>query len=215
MTKQPVDNLRKEAVPSKEFERVLWSRLDAELESVHLHKRAWYQRFAMPVAALVIVGVLGGSGTYAYASPSVTPDTTLYPVKTSIEWIEEKFYRSPERLAGFHHRMAERREAELDRISRPEVEEVLRARMRHRIQLSEQQIEYIQDHPEARERLQDRARRFRARHVDWMEERMEREDEERGEVSDRHMELNTPVRMQNDRTDPFNDEPLRRTRDSR
>lgn len=205
MTKQPFDNLRKEATPSEEFERALWNRLDAELESVHMHKRAWYQRFAMPVAALVLVGILGGSGTYAYASPSVTPNTTLYPVKTSIEWVEERFHRSPEGLAGFHHRMAERREAELNHIDRPEVEKTLRERMRHRIQLSEEQIENIEDHPETRERLQERARHFRARHVDWMEQRMEVEVDGEQSVPVRHLQDN----------DTQHDRPLRRTRDSR
>lgn len=181
---------------------MLWNRLDAELESIHLHKRAWYQRFAMPVVGLVIVGILGGSGTYAYASPSVTPDTTLYPVKTSIEWVEERFHRSPEGLAAFHHRMAERREAEFGHIDRPEVEKELRARMRHRIQLSEEQIKYIQDHPEAREVLRERARHFRARHADWIESSVETSDVERI-----HNEMPIP--------DAEHEPQQRRTRDSR
>lgn len=163
------DNLSKSAAPSDAFKGRLWQRLDAELEAVHIHKRPWYQRFAMPVAAVAIVGLLGGSGTYAYASPNVAPDSSLYQVKTGIEWVEERFHRSPESLATFHHRMAERRHAEYERLDRAEVRHEVFQRLQHHLELSDEQIEALHERPELKERLQERSRTIRQRHQEGLE----------------------------------------------
>ena len=169
------DNLSTSAVPSDAFKERLWQRLDAELEAAHIHKRPWHQRFAVPVAAVAIVGLLGGSGTYAYASPNVAPDSSLYQVKTSIEWVEERFHRSPESLATFHHRMAERRHAEYERLDRAEVRDEVFQRLQHHLELSDEQIEALQERPEIKERLQERSRMIRQRH----QERLERQEQRR------------------------------------
>lgn len=167
MNRNPLNNLDKAAEPREAFKDALWLRLDAALEEVHMHKRPWYVRFAMPVAA--VVGVLGGAGTYAYASPSVTPASSLYPVKTGIEWMEGHLHRSTKAEAVFHQRMAERRAAELERVHQPEIEAVLRARVIERLDLSQERCDSLDDHPEVRDRLNERAAEVRIKHQDVLQ----------------------------------------------
>ena len=60
------------------------------------------------MAAVALVVVLG-TGSYAYASPTVNEEHALFPIKNGIEQIEMFVHRSPESAARFHARMTDRR----------------------------------------------------------------------------------------------------------
>jgi predicted nuclease with TOPRIM domain len=84
---------------------------------------------------------VAGGAVYAYSSPSVTEETSLFVIKNSLETIEERLQRTPERRARFYLKKLERREAE---------SEVLRQRHRalegteNRIKKIENQLERMQ-----------------------------------------------------------------------
>lgn len=128
---KPLDNLSRVAAPSEAFKERLWQRLDAEytFDPVIARRR----RLQWASGILSVGFLLSGTGTYAYVSPSVTPDDALYPVKTGIEWVEEQTRFTPEAEIRFHERMMRRRAAELEDLgARPEIRVRLeRHRMRH------------------------------------------------------------------------------------
>ena len=105
-------NLRTQSAPRKDFQAALWVELNEAFEETYPSMVfVWRQALAVPLAVLVIF-LSTGAGVYAYASPSVTNDHALYPVKRGIESMEKAWPRSPESAAHFHARMMERRMAE-------------------------------------------------------------------------------------------------------
>ena len=104
--------LSKAAEPRKDFKTALWSELEVEFEKTYpAAVIMWRRAFAIPLAVMVIF-ISTGAGVYAYASPSVTQEHTLWPLKRGIESMEGVLPRSPESAAQFHARMMERRIAE-------------------------------------------------------------------------------------------------------
>ncbi|NQV11928.1 hypothetical protein HQ524_01050 [Candidatus Uhrbacteria bacterium] len=116
-------NLRASAKPSDEFKKRLWQRLDAELEEPV--KQSYIRRYVYVFGMVTIVITTMGTGTYAYAADTVTPDSTLYGVKAGIESVESVFHRSPESMSMFHMRMVQRRNKELDHVVTPEARQKL------------------------------------------------------------------------------------------
>jgi hypothetical protein len=97
---------------SKDFNVALWSELEREFEKTYPSTLMFWRRaFILPLAVMVIF-VSTGTGVYAYASPSVTQNHGLYPVKRGIESMEGFLPRSNRGSVEFHIRMMDRRIAE-------------------------------------------------------------------------------------------------------
>ncbi len=107
--RQQLKAVKKAGKPSRAFRRVLWVELRQEFSKEYPGLRISWRRVVLIPLSVFVVVMMAGTGSYAYASPSVTQQHALYPVKTGIETIEEKFYRSPENEVQFHMRMMERR----------------------------------------------------------------------------------------------------------
>ena len=101
---------RNKTAPDEAFKEALWYELDAAFVRMYPSMTApqWRRMILFPAAAMALV-VTMGTGTYAYASPSVTNQSMLYPVKRGLESIESRFHGDPEGCASFHVRMMERR----------------------------------------------------------------------------------------------------------
>lgn len=67
-----------------------------------------FLRSAMTLAVFVLVAVFG-LGSYAYASPTLAEDTTLYRMKLRLENLESIFHSSPEAEARFRSKILQRR----------------------------------------------------------------------------------------------------------
>ena len=102
--------------PAAVFRRALWQKLEASWNQRHLPNFSWYQTKLMRLGSVAMAGVMlaGSFGTsaYAYASSDVTDGTILYPVKQTLEGVEEKLQTTPEAKARFYLKQAGRREAE-------------------------------------------------------------------------------------------------------
>ncbi|MBM3205064.1 hypothetical protein FJZ48_03750 [Candidatus Uhrbacteria bacterium] len=82
-------SMSRHARPDREFVNALRRELQIKgYLSVPYFQRfhVWWKR-ALATSSLVIFGLIG-TGTYAYASPSVLPDHPLYPVRTTLEQAE-------------------------------------------------------------------------------------------------------------------------------
>ncbi len=104
--------LRKSAKADRRFQRDLWIQLSNTFDQEYPALRVNWSRFVAVPAAVAVVFVTMGVGSYAYASPSVTDEHMLYPIKTGIERVEAVWPRSENGTAQFHARMMERRIAE-------------------------------------------------------------------------------------------------------
>jgi hypothetical protein len=95
------------------------SRLSAKGQKAE-HKRmpvlGWAPRWAMVVAAILLVVVLAGSGTVAASSDSL-PGDTLYPVKTATERVQMFFAFSDVAKAKLQAKFAGRRVQEMARLA--------------------------------------------------------------------------------------------------
>lgn len=176
--KKQFSEQRESVSPSSEFEQRLWQRLDAEFVSaIPTRKSRRSLRYAVSIVAVVVI-FFGGTGAYAYASPSVAPDSTLYPVRKGIESVEAVLHRSPEGKAAFHARMAERRAAELERF--PDFETQLRENIQDRVERGDIELDRLHHKPEVRERYHKRFETLREAHL------LERIDEavENGDIDE-------------------------------
>ena len=110
---------KKDAAPNRAFIKRLWQQIDAELPAPTMQARiSWFAR-RTAVALVVIVSFLTmGTGANAYSSPTVTQDSTLYPVKQQLERMEKSFARSAEARADFHLKMYQRRLEETEMLLR-------------------------------------------------------------------------------------------------
>ena len=170
--KRLLRQLSQQAKPSRVFEQRLLQRLDAHMASSQ-HRGARKARRAWAAGALSVGFLLSGTGSYAYASPSVTPESPLYSVKSGIESVEERFYSSPESRAAFHARMADRRVAELKHVRRDEVREALRSRVIETLELSETELRRLEEGKPTPTQLRDRLDRL---HQEYRLEKQERMD---------------------------------------
>ena len=78
--------LARRSHPSSLFLTNLEKTLFPQKEINHLHYVRALRYGVVP--ALLIVGLLTGTGTYAYASDRVLPDHFLYPLRQSVEGVE-------------------------------------------------------------------------------------------------------------------------------
>jgi hypothetical protein len=136
-----------ESTPNFWFKRTLLKKIEFEIGPQKGSSWGFFIFFktyhTYVVVGCVVLVILGGGGgaVYAYSSPSVTEETSLFVIKNSLETIEERLQRTPERRARFYLKKLERREAE---------SEVLRQRHRalegteNRIKKIENQLERMQ-----------------------------------------------------------------------
>ncbi len=105
--------IKKSATPSRQFKRELWQELEQNFSTTPKIKFAqiWFRWSMVGVASLLIVASLS-TGVYAYNSPEVTENSSLYPVKQAIEKVEEATKITFEAKAQFLVKKIARREAE-------------------------------------------------------------------------------------------------------
>jgi hypothetical protein len=108
--------LKRRSKPSKAFKKALWSELELELpkQQTAFISVYWGRFVAVPALVMVLL-ITTGTGVYAYSSPEVDGDDSLFVVKTSIESVEMMFHRSDADLYDFHGRMLDRRLDEAER----------------------------------------------------------------------------------------------------
>ncbi len=135
---------RKELSADSKFKKELWCDLSSRWQQVYHTDLNWYQTFSfrMAVSGLIVIIVLGGFGTgaYAYTSSEVTSDNILYPVKKSLENIEGLTKITPQAKAKFYLKTIEKREKE---------KKILEKRKQAVVQIvienTEKQIEQIEE----------------------------------------------------------------------
>jgi hypothetical protein len=109
--------VRRSLAPSKHFKKKLWSALDARWQQKVLPDYTWYHkiwfRFSIAISTCaVLVGTVSTS-VYAYASPNVTEQTPLYPLKSTLEKVEVKLTpKNPEAQAKLLLKTISRKEEE-------------------------------------------------------------------------------------------------------
>lgn len=110
--------LRRATAPRREFRAGLWKRLERETLRVprHAFRPAWMRLAPVALASFVLLAS-GGTGAYAYASPEVTPEHPLYPVRRGIERAEETVAFSPDAKAAARMRRMAHRLAEAERLA--------------------------------------------------------------------------------------------------
>ena len=112
--------VKRSVSPSGVFKRELQKKLETVWNDRYATKAYWFQTriFKFTAAGMIAVLLAGsfGTGAYAYYSPEVTEGSVLYPVKNTIEKIEEKTKRNPEAQAKFYLKQLQRREAEKKRL---------------------------------------------------------------------------------------------------
>lgn len=194
--KKDLKQLYKTSKPSKQFEKKLWMRLDAELPRPLIRHKI-KRLMNVPAIATAAVLLLGGTGSYAYASPNVVPDSPLYGVKAGIENVEEGLKFSPEAKAKFHARMAERRGKEMEHAPLERHPE-LREAIMDELGLSEEELESAHENEELREAIKERLDAFREEHADEIEAHME---EMRAQATERFESLVEEGKIPEDRID--------------
>lgn len=129
------------SAPNFWFKKNLLKKLEYEMDphtssslSFFVFFKTYHTYVVVGCIALVVLGG-GGGAAYAYSSASVTEETALFVVKNSLETIEERMQRTPERKAQFYLKKLERREAE---------SEVLRQR-HHALEGTEKRIKKIEE----------------------------------------------------------------------
>ncbi|MBT6253925.1 hypothetical protein HOI83_01700 [Candidatus Uhrbacteria bacterium] len=156
--KKQFKNLRRSSKPSIVFKKRLWLRIDAELPVPG--RKSLVLRYTYVVGLASVVMMTTGMGTYAYAADGVTPDSSLYGVKTSIESVESRFHRSPESMASFHARMAGRRHRELDHVKSKLGREALEEKLAHILGVTAVDLEGVKEDVEKRETIELEMRRI-------------------------------------------------------
>ncbi|MCU0679084.1 MAG: DUF5667 domain-containing protein, partial [Planctomycetes bacterium] len=92
---------------------LLWRQKIDSLFSVN----AWRRWYPVPVVLLLLVAIAAVPG-YAYTSPSVTSASLLYPLKNGLEQIAVDFSFSEVKKADIYAKLADRRLAEAEVLSR-------------------------------------------------------------------------------------------------
>lgn len=122
--------LEARARPRRYFQSRLRTRL------VYPHGRPWHVVFVWPVAGMLTVAAVMGAGTsvYAYSSEDVLPSHPLYPVRQTLERVEERIAFSNTHRANLERKILLRRvrEAELMEVRRmrigpQDIERMMRA----------------------------------------------------------------------------------------
>ncbi len=109
--------LKRVLSPPAVFKKQLWLTLSAQIKKrekapLHWYTYAW-ARFRIAIVSALVAATTFGTSMYAYASPDVTEGTVLYPVKHTLEKVEEKLTpKTPEAQAKLILKKIQRREAE-------------------------------------------------------------------------------------------------------
>lgn len=108
--------------PRHEFQRDAKARLLAVLEAKvgdrekrRLHFWGWQRRWAVVVAVILALFMIGGSTVTA--SSNSLPGDVLYPVKTTTEKVRMFFAFGKESRTGLHIKLAERRLGEMELLA--------------------------------------------------------------------------------------------------
>ncbi|KKW45069.1 MAG: hypothetical protein UY95_C0008G0006 [Parcubacteria group bacterium GW2011_GWA2_56_7] len=148
--KRLVSHLREKSEPRKGFREALWKTLEADLPRTEY---SWQRLTLAPTAAVILLALMG-VGTYAYASPEVTDEHLLYPIKTRLESVERRLPRHEKARAEFETRMLHRR---LDEAEVLHAHDALRERHLERVEdalrRSGRSLEDLPNHAEVKARM--------------------------------------------------------------
>lgn len=118
------NEMRKSARISLFFRMKMFFRLRKKAKEKEMEWRTgffpWKKALAGAVCAIFI---FAGTGAFAYANPSVSNGTVLYPLKQAIEKVEEKFQRTSEEKITFHAKMMEKRIEEGEKLAERGIED--------------------------------------------------------------------------------------------
>lgn len=108
--------LKPDLSPDKDFQKVLLNKLSKRHKELHQKTSIFsnFFQFKTQFASGLIALFITSTSFYAYASEGVVEGDILYPVKKSIEKVEETFAKTEEDRTLFYQKMAERRLNELD-----------------------------------------------------------------------------------------------------
>ncbi len=102
-------DLRKDSDPDRLFRKTLKRDLATNWSGIHGSPNFLFKRMVLiPMALLVLISTTG-MGTFAYASPSVSEDHALFPIKHGIENLERMLPRSNSSRATLQARILKRR----------------------------------------------------------------------------------------------------------
>lgn len=113
-------SLAQEAKPDQSFERMLQHKLKMHFAAKYAGSKKsgsfWHSflKFKLQVSSALVLMLFTSTTIYAYNSDAITNGHILYPLKRSVEKVEEIFADSPEEKIEYFNRMAERRIRELD-----------------------------------------------------------------------------------------------------
>lgn len=117
-------SIAQEAKPDKNFEQMLQHKLKMRFAAKYSTDNndneksgsfwSGLLKFKLQVSSALVLVLFSSTTIYAYNSDGVTNGHILYPLKRSVEKVEEIFISSPEEKTGYYNRMAERRIRELD-----------------------------------------------------------------------------------------------------
>lgn len=161
--------VKRSTSPSGVFKRGLQKKLETVWNGRYTTKVYWFQTRIFKFTAVSMIAVLlagsFGTGAYAYYSPEVTEGSVLYPVKSSIEKLEEKTKRNPEAQAKFYLKQLQRREAEKKRLEEKnkivenldiQIEKIGEKLEQVNTKLQNQELKDKQLKPQIEQRLQER-----------------------------------------------------------
>lgn len=104
------------------FRMKMWWRLRKKAKEMEPRRGFFVWQRAL-TGAVCTVFIFAGTGAFAYASPSVSNGTILYPLKRAIEEVEGKFQRTEEEKIVFHSRMMEKRIEETEHLAERGIED--------------------------------------------------------------------------------------------
>lgn len=175
------------------FKRELQKKLIIAWNDKYTVKNYWFQTriFKFTAAGMIAMLLAGsfGTGAYAYYSPEVTEGSMLYPVKNTIEKIEEKTKRNPEAQAKFYLKQLQRREAEKKRLEEKnkvvenldvQIEKIGEKLEQVNTKLQNQELKDKQLKPQIEQRLQERKK--------MLEEKQTRFENKKQEIEQRTQE---------------------------
>jgi len=168
--RKELKNLNRISEPSLEFEDKLWQRLEAELPQ---KTKQAFNKLALAGTLASLVIMLGSTSAYAYVSPQVTPDSQLYRVKTGIEQVQERFYRSPFARARFHNKMAERRFQEMRFAKSDEAIKRLDERMQKMLEANKQELLKEINDPAKKEQIIEKLNKLKKMHEQHRQEMLQ------------------------------------------
>ena len=178
--------VKRSANPSHVFKRGLQKKLETVWNGRYTTKVYWFQTRIFKFTAVSMIAVLlagsFGTGAYAYYSPEVTEGSALYPVKNTIEKLEEKTKRNPEAQAKFYLKQLQRREAEKKRLEEKkkigenldmQIEQIGEKLEQVNTKLQNQELKDKQLKPQIEQRLQERKKMLEEKQIRFENKKQE------------------------------------------